>query len=917
MLKRILTILLCITLLCPLLTGATETEELYFEIAEYNDAVGFFTAFGILNRESAFLDTDEWTITRGEFTALALECIGVKDAKSGNFENPYLDVSAEHPYIKEILYATHNGYIGDGLGKFFQPDLPLTTEFAARIAVNMTGRGIMVRSQNYLSLAMKAHLFDDVQVYGESNISRGDALMFMKNTMTVSLVVYDSISSNGDIKGIHIDEEANLLSTVLKYERRRGIMTSDGMTTVFGSNPESGYVTVDGNTFLLLCGGVTGMAGKSVEYYVTEYEGENAIKYVEEYKNAVLTVDAESVTGFDPVAMKYRVLIEEKGKDLSISRSAFISYNHDPYYNPDYMIPEKGSVTFIDHNKDNVYDAVLISEFTNTIVDYYSSYSETIYDINSRKDTKTGKNTDDIDLSDTRDIFLTNMNGTEVDPGLIEKFSIISVYKSNDGKKIRMLVSDEKVTGVLSEIDHEEAIYTIGSKNYKLSADFRSDQSKLNLGEKYTCYLDARGEIAYVTSDIGIMAYLTNAATADGLSDVVEIQALNEESGILEVYKLAKKVRYRTPSSDEKIDRQTLYKEYLIDSSDKFIRTMAIIEFNDDGEVASITTAMDIPTYDALIAAPEYPLYKLSYLITGRPAVSGGNATGNGMEYRDAGDHWNRWIVMGSGAKIFYVPEDGEEIDDPESIVVKKASYSDGNTENADLGFYSKDKNEIAVHYLLKHSKASAAATLENSWPYVVSKIVGCYDDRRGDTYRVTLEGTDTRTLYLKDASVLKKENWAPETDLTKIPEEKTRIEVGDIVYYSTDASEDIDQFLVWWNSRDGLSDSDVSRFGNVTLTTPPETYYKIGPAGGLIERKDGSILEVSLDDLSDEKNTPLADRIQRVNWGKNMSTIMVQYTGKKAEITRDVSATELIPGDRIVFCGRYGKVYVSVIYRR
>ncbi|MBQ2888924.1 MAG: hypothetical protein IJE41_00570 [Clostridia bacterium] len=447
MFKKILTILLCITLLCPLLTGATETDDLYFEVSEYNEAIGFLYAFGILNRESAFIDTDEWTITRGEFTALALECIGIKDAKSYDFENPYMDVSAEHPYVKEILYATHNGYIGDGLGKFFQPDLPLTADFAARIGVNMTGRDIMVRSQNYLSLSIKAHLFDGVQMYGRNNVSRGGAFMFMKNTLTVPLVTYNSISSNGEKGDIRVEEEANLLSSVLKYEKRRGIMTSDGLTTVFGDQPDDGYVTIEKTPYLLLFDCGSGMAGKMVEYYITDYEGRDAVKYIEEYRNDTMTIDTTSINGFDPVSMVYNAVIEGKQRNIRVSRTAYVAFNHQPYYDPNHMKPAKGAVTFIDHNGDEVYDVVHIEEFTNTIADYYSSYSETIYDLTDRQK--------DIDLYDTKNIFLTDTKNNYIEPTSIAKNTVISVYKSADGKKVRLIASAEKITGVLSSIDDE------------------------------------------------------------------------------------------------------------------------------------------------------------------------------------------------------------------------------------------------------------------------------------------------------------------------------------------------------------------------------------------------------------------------------------------------------------------------------
>lgn len=127
---------------------------MYFEIAEYNEAVQFLQAFGIINRESSYLDTSDWTVSRGEFINLALLCMGWEPSQSNTLENPFMDVTEEHSYAKAIIYAYHNNLLGKDIEKFFQPDIPLTQEFAARIGVNMTGRGVMLSgTKSYMSLA--------------------------------------------------------------------------------------------------------------------------------------------------------------------------------------------------------------------------------------------------------------------------------------------------------------------------------------------------------------------------------------------------------------------------------------------------------------------------------------------------------------------------------------------------------------------------------------------------------------------------------------------------------------------------------------------------------------------------------------------------------------------------------------------
>ena len=913
------------TLLCPLTANAADVEELSFEIAEYNEAAGFLTSFGIISRTSSFIDTDEWTVSRGEFTAFALECIGVKDAEMYELENPYLDVAEDHPYRQEILYATHCGYIGGDLGRFFQPDIPLTAEFAARLGVNMTGRDVMLGAKSCLSLAASARLFDKVQMYDSSQISRGGALMFMKNTLTAELVTYKTLTSGGEKRDIRVEKGANLLSSVLKYEKRRGILTSDGLTTVYGSQPGDGYVTIDSVPYLLLFDSAAGLAGKMVEYYVTDHEGGNAVKYIEEYRNTSMTIAAKSLRGFDPVNMVYSALIEGEEKNIRVSRSAYISFNHQPYYDPEHMKPLKGAVTFIDHNGDDIYDALLIEEFTNTVVDYYSNYADTIFDLDSRLGTDDAR-LDDIDLSDVKNIFLTDTKNNYIEPGALTKNSIISVYKSSDGTKIRLIVSSEKITGVLGSIDDEGNV-TIGEQEYRLSQDFRSSKSELRPGAEYGCYLDARGDIAYMTTQTGIMAYLINAEEAGGIAEQVKLQVIDEEKKQIAIYTAAKKVRFRTPSFNQKINAAELLDADKLDKKANFKHTMCMMELNAEGEIASITTAMDIDTYDQVFTAPDYPLYELSYLASQCPdSIGGSNAK---LEYKTAGDHFSRWIVTGSGSQTFYLPPlktDGsnqfEDNFDTSSVLLKHDSFDNGDTDTYD-GYFTKDLNDVAVRYLLKYAKADNAPTI-GGLPYIVTGIVGCYNDEIGNCYRVTLESTKKVTLYTEDASVIEKSNFAPATDQSMISKEKERIEVGDLVLYGSNAAGRIDSFLLLWDSRSNLDNPDEPRFGNSTVefTYPFNTAsmaWKSNIAlGGLIKRKSGEALEISIDETTSIETEP-NKRIQRFWWGKNMQTYVVQLNKRKPIVSKEISAGELIPGDRVVMLtgSNSGQIWVSVVYRR
>ncbi len=940
LIKKILTILLCISLFCPTPGRASEGEELIFQPAEHNDVVQFLMSFGIIKNDDPITDTDEGTITRAEFLALALSAYGIDRGNLSRTQpNPFLDVPGEHPYIKEIIYAESGNLLDKNIGKFFAPDDELTAEFAAQTAVIMTERSIMLSdNRTYMSLAQSAHMFDGVQQYGNGKITRGGALTFIKNMLEAPVVLYDAISANGDKEGVRTDKDTTLLIKNFKYEKHRGILTSDTMTTVFGEQPSEGYVTIDGERYLLLndCG--IGMAGNMVEYYLTEYNDQYAIKYMTEYENDILTLDASAITGFDPVNLKYRAYVGTKEKNISIKRGAYISYNHEPFYDADYMIPEKGSVTFIDHDGDGTYDVVKIEEFTNTIVDYYSSYTETIYDADTRYD-EANNRLDDISLKNADNIYITDSKRISVEPGSLEKNSVLSVYKSASGDKVRIIASTGTITGVLSSIDVQGRSFRIDDDEYRFSSDVRININELDPGKEYTFYADARGEIAYASSEDGIMAYLLNARITSPLTGDVQVQLLDEVSGKLSVYKLAEKVSYRTDSIDKSFSGEELYENHFFSQNAEnqleFNRTMALIRFNSNDEISEIVTAMEIDTYDKIFTAPDYPLYNLTYLLKDRPQYSGGNASpelNTSLEYKDSGNFFSRWLVIAGGAKVFNVPNVGEEIADEDAVMVGGTeAFVNGSTVSYD-GYYTKNLNEIAVRYILKHGKASKAAKISNSWPYVVTEIVQCYTEKLGATYRLVLEGSSgKKTLYTKDETVILKENFAPENFVdpenpsdSLVSASKAKVEVGDIVYYSTDASGNMDSILMWWDSRENIKDTSDERYGGCPLA-PLSTeawmdtdskWKKTGPAGGLIERKNNGIVELSLDETDVLTNDNV---IQRIGWGAGgMKTFVIDFSGRATEIQRDVSIDELVPGDRIVLTSRgAGQCYVAVVYRR
>lgn len=914
MIKKILAMMFCVILLASQSVIAQEEEYAYFEPAAYSEAVRFMTALGIMNKEDDSLTTEDWTISRGEFTKLALMAAGENGiAESLSLTSPFMDVGGEHPYFKAIVFAAQTNYFGKDIGTFFRPDDALTLEFAARLGVALTGRSILIGgSRTYVSVANSIDLFDKVETYEKDKISRGGALMFLKNVLEANPLTADSAGTDGKIHGVKTDKSKTVLTNTLGLEKREGVVTSDGLTTVYGEKPTAGYITIDGEKYLNLYEGAYGLAGKRVEFYIEPGDNVPPIRYIEEKKNTVIILDTKSILGFDAKTSSYTVIMDGKTATLKLQQNTYIAYNFESDYDPERMKPASGVVTLIDHDEDGIYDAVLIQSYTNVVVDSYNSYSETIYDYED--------STKNVDLSKYDSFTIVREGGVTMEPEELAQQNIVSVYESGDKKNVRLEVSVNKKTGTLREMNLDEAALMIGSQPYKLSKDVRFDTNALQPGTEYAFYLDSFGEVAYVTTDGGTVAYLLEVAKGTGLSDKVQVQVLSEDTGKLTVYDLASNVLMETPAVKESKKRTEVYN--MLRDGANCRRQMVLVKFNDNEEIKAITTPMEITTYRQSLTAPEYPLYHLPYLLTEWPSILGGDNAS--MTWRYTANGFNRWVILGSGAQMFHVPNGNDAVSDPDSIATEQLDYREQDISiNKDMGYYTKDIQDISVRYLVNYgSVAEEDPTKSKKWPVMVTDIVECYSEKLGDsTYRLTLAGAsgDDALLTLDSTVIQRDKLW----EASALRADKTQLEVGDVIRYTADDAGFIRKISVIYDAKAGIekdyndNGDTAARFGTITSAytqTSWSTTDFTANVGNLV-RKRGNVIELSIDKTPTIQTE--TERLQRFTWGKSNTAIMVDYSGPRPKVTRDYPANDLVVGDRILSIGRAGQYYYSFAFRR
>ncbi len=886
---------------------AADYEGLSFDVSEYQKEVSFFVSTGVIAEDDAFITSDQWVVTRGEFIRLAIMSLNLeKYAGTLGLTTSFTDLN-ESPYAPYVALA-EKGSLVDGIsGLLFMPDEPLTAEFAAQVGVAMTGRrNLGGQNSNPMSVAGNIKLFKNVTFYEGDKLDRGNTLKFLKNVLLTDVVEMVSFTDGGTIN-MEIQKGTTVLNSCFGLDEREGVITSDSVTTIFGSPAKAGYVGIDGKVYPAQCTNYIGMAGQRVTYYVeTIEEGYEAVKCVEADENSIITVGAQDIQSYNSQTVSYNVILDGKSTRLPVSRQAYIAYNFKADYAPERMIPSAGFVTFIDHDGDGTCDVVLIHDFVNVVADFYSNYSETIYD---KEDA-----TKNIDLSSFKSYTIVDLANNPMEPTEIQRYNIVSVYKNTVENTAHLIVSNNKKSGVLQSVTPATGVCVIGSSEYRLSQSVRFVDT-LTPGNQYDLYFDALGEIAYVTSSGGTMAYLVQGMTQGTLAKEVYLRVLPESTKKLTEYQLADKVMVQTPVNGEQtMTAIEAYDTYLTNAADEFIPGMSLIGLNKDGEINKVILPYEISSYAQVDTAPKYPLYYLSYIVNEWPDLLKSNIS---MVYKTGINGFNRWVILGNDAKVFYAPPVSGSVD-PEAYVVKAPSY--GLNEYIPVAgktYYSKDLSDLSVRYILESTVA------QNDFgavrPGAVTEISRVYDEKLGITNRISVMTIGGEQTFLTTGpDVILGQNLHGDN----IRDTKVILEVGDVIRWAKNEAGNVSAVELLWDSQKGINDTyndngDTSaRFGMQIM--PIET--KWDPSGdsmtaGIITKKSGNVVEYVIDKT--DSVTSVAQRRQRIEWGVHNTGSVFDYSGRKVSIAHGVNANELVVGDRIVLISYSGQVYNVLVYRR
>lgn len=552
------------------------------ENASYSDAISTLSAFGIIRGYEDGTFKPNQNVTRAEFTAMLMRTLnqdGIGNTSAANL--PFSDVSDDNTDISwaipNIDTAYGAGYINGYEDGTFRPSDNVLYEEAVKMIVCALGYGTGISVDvdpwyaNYMAQAAQIGITQNASSLGTagSPATRACIAQLLYDAMDVDLVKNNTLSQD------------TILSDYWKCEKNVGVISANGITSldspdinlrddeiqIYAKEPDSNnYETY---TYRTTDTTLKNYLGYQVEFYYVDNRAD-----VRELKVAVLqnsepvTVNAKNVEASESTATQIRYYRNETDRNtstLTLASDNVVIYNGKLYgsnrassaFTAD-MIPEVGTITVIDSNRDGRYDVINVLDYDVYYVSSKTASEYAIVDNVTKTDTENKKLV--LDVNDTAaNLSIVNKNGSEVSYSSISVGNLICYAESNtnNGGTVyrQAIVLSDVVSGTVTGRKAGESI-TINGNEYKYSnaAPWVKYGSSSPLEEpqtqdNYTFVLDLNGDVvAYDktstnTANAALYGYIQGYSTSsDVFSDEIEIRMMTA-AGQTAYYNLSKNTR--------------------------------------------------------------------------------------------------------------------------------------------------------------------------------------------------------------------------------------------------------------------------------------------------------------------------------------------------------------------------------------
>lgn len=761
----------------------------------YEEAAEVLGVLGIMVGDAgtgAFRPNDN--ILRSEMAKVGVYSSGLEDvATNSTSPTRFPDVVFNHWANGAINVAEQQGMvIGDNFGNF-RPDDNVLFQEAVTIVVRALGYEPVAQANGgypsgYMVAASSNQLLKGINATASAPATRGDIAQLIFNALTVNLMEQTGYGTNINYEVV----DKTLLYDRLNVEKGYGQIRGTSETTLTGgSTVAEDRIQINDEIFIEGTSSAKQLLGYNVVYYarIDAVSDEKTVIVVrsQSSKNNTLTLNSEeidSVTG--SAAEGYSV--EYARDNMTAAKTVKTVTNPVVIYNGKYesdrdltgLSIDSGNIVLLDTDVNNVYDIVFVNEFTNLVVD-------TVSTVTGRVTGKYGGTSVVLD-PDEEDIQYTLIkNNAEIDTGALEEWNVISYTTSTDGKLIKGYVTDESITGTVTQMSAKGIRLNNESTTYQIA---KSYPHEINIRDAGRFYFDYEGKIAAVdttqtpsdsTTTNELYGYLVNAAETGSLDTDVQFKIFTQE-GTTEIYGSANRIRLNgtygmTPSEV----LSTLAPENTVTPQLVTYRT------NASGNITSINTAYDA-TSDG---APNTDRFTL-------------NLSENDLTYKSASGKLGD-ITVDESTIVFDIPATAGTNTDKYAVRNKSMFTNNG---TYDVLVYDLQEDYVAKVIIVTSSTGVTAAES----PIVLVDEIAESENEDYETVD-TLYGLSDGTSVSINA-----------VDTNVFVKSGEKLERGDIIQYSTNTKGEADEIQLLFNINDKTTEfinkvsSDLTTvYGHVT----------------------------------------------------------------------------------------------------
>jgi hypothetical protein len=499
------------------------------------NAIYKLTSLGIIEGYPDGTFGPEKTITRAEFAKIAVYSAGLQAVATGMQGTPssFKDVSADFWANGWINVAAAQGFVKGYPDGTYKPQAQITQAEVITVLLRLLGYNdnlTGVWPANYIAKAANLGILDDVTFMANAAATRGTVAILASETLDQNVVVYEA--SNNLFKE---DTKNGATYTLLEKNFKDALKNKDILVVGIEVNNNGKYalsyydwskdssdkvigqkrLTIAENVVVNGAANVFGLEGAIADYLVND---DNEVIYI----SKVPDIDAKVFGKVDSVKTTgvWNIEIDEKKYDLA-----------DPFYTSQGKVStlrtfsDAADATYV-NGLDGKKVTLFFNEDNDVVFINYTGYDGAYVVDEVGKDSiksKNGKRFSDIDEEDDKVIVLRN--GAIVELADLQENDVFYYIPNVRGFDHYIIAIANIIEGEATRVSGDN-IYIDGTK-YKMAntvsnkgfyAEDKSGDEVVRadvdefLGEDIVAYLDANGEIAFISG-----------ATSDAIGGIVGV----------------------------------------------------------------------------------------------------------------------------------------------------------------------------------------------------------------------------------------------------------------------------------------------------------------------------------------------------------------------------------------------------------